>query len=298
MVTLTSSQKQLLKKLSSRSVIIASLILLIGIPQLSAQDEQQEKVPVRDPFESALLIESQTMIIPSAGTLEFDMIHRFGTVENGMKDLLGVYAPGSNIRLGFTYSLLDDLALGVGFTKLNKFIDFSLKYSFFKQTRDWSMPVSMTYYGNLAIDGRDKELFTVSEHVLVHRMSSFNQVIIGTRFNKNLSIQVAPSFSYFNKVESGMDNYIFGLSAGGRYKLSSQTSFIFDFNQQLNNHTDIEVTPSLGLGLEISTSTHAFQVFVSNFKGILPQYNMVFNENDFSSSGFLIGFNITRLWNL
>ncbi len=274
-------------------------LFLLGTNTVFAQDEKQDRVPVRAPFESAVLLDNQSIIVPDAGTLEFDMIHRFGTFENGMSDLYGIYAPGSNVRMAFVYSIIDNLALGIGFTKLNKFTDLSLKYSILKQTRDWSIPVSVTYFGNVAIDGRDRELFTASENVNIHRLSYFHQVLVGTRFNKKLSIQLAPSVSYFNKVDLGMTNYVIGISAGGRYKVGSSTSIIFDYNQQLNDHDGvIDLKPSVGVGFEISTSTHAFQVFASTFSGILPQQNMLFNENELDETGILIGFNITRLWNL
>jgi hypothetical protein len=263
------------------------------------QDEETDKRPVRSPFESALLIDNQTIIVPSKGTLEFDMIHRFGTFENGITDLYGIYAPGSNIRLGFTYSVFDNLSVGVGFTKLNKIVDFNLKYNLLQQTRDGSMPISLGYYVNMAVDGREGELFEYSNYERIARLSYFHQIMVARRFNSKLSLQAGPNFSYFNRVELGMNNYIVGVSASGRYKLGSTTSVIFDYNQQLTSHDEtVDVQPSIGLGVEISTSTHAFQVFVSTFKGILPQQNMVFNENELNGDGILIGFNITRLWNL
>jgi hypothetical protein len=266
--------------------------------QLIAQDSEEkddrDKRPVRDPFESALLIDNQTVIVPSAKTLEFDMNHRFGVIENGASDFFGIYAPGANIRLGLTYSLIENLSIGIGYAKLNTYLDFSAKYAIFKQKRDWSMPISLTYFGNVAIDTRDANNFDKE----VHRMSYFNELIIAVRVNKKLSLQVTPSFSHFNAVDSLMSNDIIGVGLSGRYKFSSQSSLIFDFNQQVTSHDDIvDVEPGIGLGLEVSTSAHAFQIFVSTFQGILPQHNMVFSENKFDETGILIGFNITRLWN-
>ncbi len=283
---------------SLKIALLSCSLLFMTCYNTNAQEDNNDKRPVRAPFESVVLIDNQTVIVPTAKTLEFDMIHRFGTIENGKSDLYGLYAPGGNIRLGLTYSLKDNLALGVGFTKLNKYVDFNLKYAIIQQTRDWSTPISLTYFGNMAIDTRQKELFEVSDNPGIHRLSSFNQLIVATRFNRKLSLQVTPSFSYFNKVELGMNNYIVGLGIGGRYKLSAQSSFIFDYNQQVTDHDEVvDVKPNLGFGWEISTSTHQFQIFISSFKGILPQHNMVFNENEFDKEGLLIGFNITRLWN-
>jgi hypothetical protein len=41
----------------------------------------------------------QTVIVPIKGTMEMDIQHRFGTVDNGKKDAWGIFAP-SNIRIG------------------------------------------------------------------------------------------------------------------------------------------------------------------------------------------------------
>lgn len=280
-------------------MVLCSLIFLISFNAFSQDDQENgDRRPVRAPFESTLLIDNQTVIVPTAKTLQFDIYHRFGTVENGKSDLFGVYAPGSNIRMGLTYSIIEDLAVGVGFTKLNKFLDFNLKYAILKQTRDWAIPVSITYYGNMAVDNREKQLFEQSENPSIHRLSSFNEVIISTRFNKSFSLQVTPSFSYFNRVEFGMNNYVAGVGVGGRYKFSPQSSIIFDYNQQVTTHDAVvDVQPGISFGWEISTSTHQFHIFATTFRGILPQYNMVFNENKFDDTGILLGFNMTRLWN-
>jgi hypothetical protein len=49
----------------------------------------------------------------------------------------------------------------------------------------------------------------------------------------------------------------------------------------------------LSIGWEKGTATHAFQLFVANYKGIVPQQNLLFNQNDFASGDFLVGMSIT-----
>ena len=55
--------------------------------------------------------------------------------------------------------------------------------------------------------------------------------------------------------------------------------------------------PNLSIGMEVSTSAHAFQFFIGNYYYLSPQQNNMYNRNDYSEGQFLIGFNITRLWN-
>ena len=50
------------------------------------------------------------------------------------------------------------------------------------------------------------------------------------------------------------------------------------------------------IGWEISTSTHAFQLFIGTADALNPQYNALMNQNDWTEGELMIGFNITRLW--
>ena len=60
-----------------------------------------------------------------------------------------------------------------------------------------------------------------------------------------------------------------------------------------------EPTYNFGLGYEIATATHVFQVFVGSGNYLVPQYNVMKNTNKFfeSTKDIFIGFNITRQWN-
>ena len=312
--------KYLMKKKTTEKfqLRIFSLILLIlsfgfFVPVFGQEEttDNTDKQPARPAFESALLIDAQSVVVPSKGTLEFDMQHRFGSVENGIKDFYGIYAPGANIRLGFTYSPIENLSIGFGYAKLKNYLDFSAKYSILKQRKDWSIPVSLTYYGNMAADTRDVQTYDKP----VHRFSFHNELIIAARITPKISLQVTPSFSHFNAVDSVKNsntigvynNDIIAVTLAGRYKFSAQSSILFSYTQQLTGHDDLnavgpngvgsKLQPGFSLGWEIATSAHAFQIFITNFQRIIPQENMVFNENDFLEGDLLIGFNITRLWN-
>ncbi|MDZ7743031.1 MAG: DUF5777 family beta-barrel protein [Bacteroidota bacterium] len=138
-----------------KKLTILILAILIGMGSLLAQEEKKEDKPVRDPFESGILIDNQTVKIPTRKTLEFIIEHRMGKIKD-IKDLFGIYA-ASNIRLGLNYSLMDDLMIGFGTTKDQKLQDFRVKYVVFEQTRQNTIPVGIALYGNMAIDGREKK---------------------------------------------------------------------------------------------------------------------------------------------
>jgi len=271
------------------------LIVLVALPYMAFSQEDEaitkEKKPdkpERAAFESDWLINNPTNIIIAKNTFQFTINHRFGTVNSGNNDLLGIWGP-SNIRLGFSYTITDRINIGFGTTKDNRLQDFNLKYAIIQQTRSGKVPLSITYYGDMAVDARPKDNFIYSSD----RLSYFNSVIIARRFTSKISLQVVPSLSHYNIVESTLSNDQFSVALGGRIKVASTMAILLDYSQPITQNTD---NPGLSLGLEMSTSSHAFQVFLGNYNGIIPQKNYMFNQNKLSDGDILIGFNITRLW--
>jgi len=104
-------------------------------------------------YEGGMIIENQTSYMPSAKTLELMIQHRFGSMENGISDIFGIYGT-ANTRLALNYSITNWLQVGFGTTKNYKLQDFSLKANLLRQTKDGKSPVDVTYYGNFSIDAR------------------------------------------------------------------------------------------------------------------------------------------------
>ena len=272
--------------------------MLFVVLQVQSQEEDQDKRPVRSPYEAVMLIDFPTTKTPTKGAFEYYIHHRFGTMENGWSDLQGIYAP-ANIRIGLNYGLTPRLSIGFGTEKNRKMQEFNLAYRIFDQTRSGKMPVAIMYYGNIAIDARNKSVFGVN-YQGTNRLSYFNQLIVSRKFTSSLTLHTALSFSHFNSVDSLLEHDKIAWHFGGRLKLWSDNSLILEYTLPLepNNfaeHTELTNPPKAGLsiGLELGTSTHAFQVFLSNYQGIIPQQNVSFNQFDFWDGQVLIGFNIT-----
>lgn len=283
-----------------KNVKIGYFALLFFPFCLFAQEKVKDSVvdkPERPAFESSFIIDNPNNVLFPKNTLEVQMAHRFGLINGGTNDLVGFWAP-SNIRIGLAYSIHDRVTIGFGTTKFDRLQDFNWKVGILNQTRSGRIPVSVSYYGNFTIDARSKENFSVDQH----RYSYFNQLIIARRFSPKLSMQLAPSISHFNLVESKMRNDVIGVAFGGRYKISDQTSILWDYSQPFTHHLDgvkldIDPEPGFSLGVEFATSAHAFQLFITNTNGIVPQQNYVKNVNDFFRGDILFGFNITRNYN-
>lgn len=314
---------------------LSILILLFSfvISGLIAQetDEAEVKVkdkPVRTPWESGILIDHQTSVVPVKNTLQFVIQHKFGTMDNGRSDLWGIYAPGANVRLALDFVPCDNVQIGMGITKKNMYTDFNLKWTIFEQTRKNTVPVSVTLFGVAAIDGRNEDVFGIGrvqrafdayrqyQFKFADRLSYFSQLIVGRKFNEWLSLQTAVSFTHFNstnitnvQVPDGRyiheDHDKIALHFSGRAKISPQMSFIFNYDLPLKIKDISEQVawlddypkPNLAIGAEIATSTHAFQIYVGGADGIIPQNVVLYNANDWTDGGLAFGFTITRLWN-
>lgn len=292
--------------------LLFSLFILISAGVQAQDDEEKEKPrPQRKAFESSVLIDNQSDVVNSSKTLEWNIQHRFGTVENGSKDLWGMFA-SSNIRLGFSYTPVERLAVGFGLSKIavtNPYIDLSVKYKILQQTRKNEMPINLTFFGNTAIDTRNESNFDEG----VHRLSYFGELIVSRRITKKLSVQGTVMMSHFNAVDTLFSNDVFGIGLGARFKVSSQGSILFEWTEPINNH-DVNglvhgniqkfAGPyrNIAIAYEIATSAHAFQITFGVYRGLLQQYNLTYNNNpsaqDYRNYDFQysIGFNITRLW--
>jgi hypothetical protein len=277
------------------------LLLSTFMVALSAQEQaqtQEKSKPVRFTFGTGVLIDNQTVATPYKGGLELQIHHRFSLIEN-YHNLFGIYG-AANTRLDLNYGITDRLMLGAGTTKDYKLQDIQWKYLIFQQTEDNSMPVSLSYYGNIVLDLQRKEAFgPVDRFRDIHRLSYFTQMIVARKFNDIFSFQVAPSVIYFNAVpqysnESRYKNLNFGLSAGAKATVFGSQSIIIEYDQLLTKQElDVQPKPNLSFGWEIGTATHTFQVFAANYSQIINQRNLLFNTNDFAEGQYLIGFNIT-----
>lgn len=285
------------------------VLLFVSASPLFAQDSTAAVQPVLKPevrlakntFESIWLIDNQTVMVPKKKTLEFIIQHRFGIVNNGYKDFYGLFAP-SNIRLGLNFVPINKLSVGAGLTKERMQVDLNAKYAIFKQTENNRMPVSVSFFGNVGIDTRDKSNFRYSEH----RYSYFSQLMVARKITSRFSAQVSGSFSWFNNIEGYVDskgqiqkkmkNGHFAFEVMGRYKFSEKSAFIINYDQPLTQHPTNNPHPNIAFGLETTTDSHAFQFFAGNYYSIVQQSNNFFNQRDYTKGQFLIGFNMTRLW--
>lgn len=269
----------------------AGFLCLAPALSLNAQDEEPDNRPIRPPFETTTLIDNATTVNLYKGGLRFDISHRFSEIKE-ISDLFGIYG-SANTRLAMNYGITDRIQAGFGTTRDYKLQDFEWKVSILTQTRSNSVPLSLSYYGNMVIDARSDDNFgPPEEYKFIHRFSYLTQVIASHQAGP-VSFQLIPTFAWFNGVADGYNNINLGLSAGIRAQVIGTNSIILEYDQPLTQHEALEVKPNLSFGVEIGTSTHSFRIFAANYSSIVKQYNMFYNTNDPWSGDFRFGFNIS-----
>ncbi|MCX6287851.1 MAG: DUF5777 family beta-barrel protein [Bacteroidetes bacterium] len=301
-----------------KKIILSILFFFSGLALAFSQEAsdstaaQPVKKPLeRSPFESGIFMDYQTVAVPPAKTLEFILQHRFGNIQNGIKDIYGLWG-ASNIRLGLNFTPMKNLMIGLGTTKNYMVQDLQVKYTFLHQ-RKGGCPLSIAYYGNLGLDTKTSNTGYGTGYKFSDRFSWYHEFMFARRFGKMFSMQVGLAYSHFNKVDTVSTNDVASISVLGRLKVSPQSSIILAFeqpivvnydpafvvkypNQWLSIKSGTSPYQNVSLGWEISTSTHTFQIFLAAANGIVPQYVTAKNTSNFWNGYILFGFNITRLW--
>lgn len=270
------------------------MLLLQGLAD-APKDE-----PVIATFKATRVINQQTIEVGGSRSLDFRIHHHFGPFNSGAYDFWGIDG-GASIRLALEYSYDGRLQFGLGRTSYEKQVDGFVKYRLLKQTKSGAMPISVTLFSGayrngvngLKISGVDKFNYASD------RFSFVQQMIIARKFNDKLSMQITPTIVHYNLVENLADNndaYFLGIS--GRYKLSNRTALTYEYGAKLLNYSESKYYNSMGIGLDIETGGHVFQMFLTNSFGMTENQTFARTNSSWADRGVRLGFNVSRMFTL
>jgi hypothetical protein len=283
-------EKTITMKRNIYLISFVCLATLLSTNTAFSQDEEEDK-PARALFETMLLIDNQTTANPDKGQFALEIQHRFAEIKD-ISDIYGIFG-SANTRIGMSYGITDRLMVGLGTTRTYKLQDLEWKYAILTQTKSGRIPVSLSYHGNMVLDARGDKFFGPEEdYKFAYRMSYLNQLIVARRFGNKVSLQMAPTFVYYNAVPEGYNNANASLYFGGRFQVLGFSSIILEYDQPLPVPNQ-EPYPNLALGVEIGTSTHSFRVFACNYDNIVRNPSLAFNSNNPWDGNFRFGFNIS-----
>lgn len=294
-----------------KKILLISFLIFSSAFTLSAQDidpmsllqglaEAPKDEPVIATFKATRLINQQTIEVGGTRSLDFRIHHHFGPFNSGAYDFWGIDG-GASIRLGLEYSYNGRLQFGLGRTSYEKQIDGFLKYRLLRQTKNGSMPISVTLFSGayrngikgLQISGVDKFKYASD------RLSFVQQIIIARKIDDKLSIQITPTMVHYNLVENLSDqNDAYFLGIAGRYKISNRTAITYEYGAKLLNYSESKYYDSMGIGLDIETGGHVFQMFLTNSFGMTENQTFARTNSAWADRGFRLGFNVSRMFTL
>lgn len=268
-------------------------------------DSVKEKVIAT--FKSTHLINAETNETVKKGTTDFRITHRFGNVagvSGGGHTLLGLDA-ATNIRFSFDYGVTDRFTVGIGRSKTNEHIDGSIKYKLMEQYKG-GFPISIVLYANTAFTPKKEVVNEFPK--LSSRFSYAYQAIITKKINWRTSLGILPTFVHRNRVGNDINasngstdgNDLLAIGAMGRFKITQSVGIIaeyfYTFSEFRENNATRPYFMPLGVGVEIETGGHVFQVNFTNASGII--YNdFIPNTNESWLDGaFKMGFTISRVF--
>ena len=276
--------------------IIGGLLLLTTISSL-AQNVDIENTPVKPVFWGARLVDQQTTQTTAKGQLRIEVLHRFGTVQNGMDDIFGVYAP-SNISMGVGYGVTNKLGVEFQSEKNNKVQELGIKYQIAQQNVSNTMPLSLAYYGNISLDANDTEQFGVN-YTFTDRLFYTNTLIASRQFRYKLMAMMSLSYVHFNSVEEQSQHDKVELNTAIGYKITKKRSVFMSYQQPFditwvnnNSAATTKPQPALSFGIETATPSHNFQVFMTTRDNISLGKDLINNQNKIALKNLRLGFNI------
>lgn len=288
-------------------LLLIAASTLIRIPAIAqdllsdlASGEKEKKEFVMAAFKSTRLINFHTLETVGPKTLDFRISHRFGTINEGAYNAWGLDGSAS-IRLGLDYSYDGRLMFGIGRSNVEKMVDGYLKYRLVRQGLESGSPVAVTLFAGMyrngvkTTGGFDKYAYPAD------RLSYVHQVIIGRKFSPGFSLQLAPFFVHYNLVDKKVDkNDMYGVAGAARLKFTKRSAVTFEYGYRMVTDYSSSQTyyNSFGIGYELETGGHVFQVHLTNSYGIADNEVYAHTSDSWEDGGIRLGFNISRVFSI
>ncbi|MGY6521099.1 MAG: DUF5777 family beta-barrel protein [Mongoliitalea sp.] len=278
---------------------VALLWLLLGLTfQSYAQLERKlatESQEVDLIFHAPRNINLLTTEPVDKGTLHFAIMHTFGTLDGGIRNLFGI-DNGASIQFSFEYGFNDKFSLGAARQGLDKIYNLYGRYHFFKQTYDDKVPFSLSAMGGAGVNTSDYSFLIEGDPSLANRTSYAFQLMAARRFSDKISLQVSPMMAYFVDMNpifflEGDQNLYLALGFSGKYKVSSKASLTLQWIPNLNN----DLRNNVGLGIDLEAGGHVFQMYFVTSPALNEQY-LLAGGNGVPGEQFRLGFNVNRVF--
>lgn len=293
-----------MKKL--RQLIIISLLY---VPRLSLaqtdsllnliQPDNKTREYVTSAFKSSRVVNNQSLEMIGKGVLDLRILHRFGPLNSGATNLFGL--DQASFRLGFDYGITKNLTVGIGRSTYQKELDGLVKWRIVQQVRGYkAFPVSIIWVSGVTANTAPVPAGENAKPVS-DRTGYYHELIVGRKFSDKFSFQLNPILVHRNRIPAASEdekNEVFAMGAGLRFKLSKRIAFIADYDYVLSGLDKSIYENPLGIGIDIETGGHVFQLHFSNSAGLNENAFLTHSTNKWSKGEINFGFNLSRVFSI
>ena len=283
-----------MKRIPLVFLILSSFLVKAQDDLLSLLEADTDPMYISSTFKGKKVVNGQSVEILSKGVLQFQIQHRFGTLNSGFYNLFGL--DNSQIRLGFDYGIKDWMSIGIGRSSALKTIDASAKLRLKRQSKG-SKEFPFTLVINSAIFVKQYRWSETKEETfeLSNQLSFTHQILIARKINKDLSIQLSPTLVHYNLSNYAEKNDRISLGFGARKKLTNRISVNAEYFMQINGKINNDV---LSFGFDIETGGHVFQLHLSNSPAMIEPAFIHETKGDWEQGDIYFGFNISRVFTI
>lgn len=292
----------MIKKLP-KYIIVLFLMMFLAPATVFAQLERERAdtgQSVELTFMAPKNINLYTVEPLAKGELHYSIMHTFGEVNTGVRNLWGV-DQGANVRFSFEYGFNNSFSLGFGRSSMDKVYDFMSRISLLKQTRDSSIPVSISFVPAVGINTSSFG-FLDQDYSLTDRLNFGFSLPIAKKVSSDLSVQLSPMLVHFNRVGAELNivdpqvNTYYSLGLASRYRITPRTALSLQYVPPVTDAQNLD--HNLAVGIDIETGGHVFQMFFTTSRALNDQYLLAGSNGNFFEREFRFGFNINRLFNI
>jgi len=286
------------------------LVLSLGAELLHGQE------PVYTTFKDTRVINTHSTETLGRRKLDVRISHRFGDIagdRGGFKTFYGLET-AADVLIGVEYGITDHFMVGFhrakgggqlpdGTTGLNQLLNGVAKARIFQQNEDDSRPISLSVLGVASLstaEAVDNEDLIQNFAEFAHRLAYHGQVIAARKFSDNFSLQASVGYTYRNVVPFEDENGIISAGMATRIQVSRVFGIVLDAAVPISDMrtTDNGFYPAIGVGVEIETGGHVFQINLTNATQIMETGYIPYTTSNWLDGEFRFGFTISRPFNL
>jgi hypothetical protein len=159
------------------------------------------------------------------------------------------------------------------------------------------MPISVTLLATSALSSL--KFAPEPERSTASRLTYTYQALIARKLSPALSVQLMPTLIHRNFVDLRRDqNNVYAIGAAARQKLTKRVALTAEYYYLLPGTTADDFRNVLGIGFDIETGGHVFQLHFTNAQGMIEKFFIPQTNGNFFKGDIFFGFNVSRSFQL